>query len=198
MNEQQLTAAKGIIAYSAENSAETEEIMLLGEAVKEIERLRGIVGKCPTVPDWKGCVDIANKAQLITGRGVQPTTVHAVLAICAPHVRPCTDQRGHGVCKSRREQRRNRRRSRISEPRASLAAGEVLPQIHRRRNEMIAKIAAILVLLVVWFGFVGPYCISAPYTELVLGWIFTTLVVVVLVAEWLRRKFINLKKGETK
>ena len=81
MNEQQLTAAKGIIAYAAENSTETEEIILLGEAVKEIERLRGIVGKWPTVPDWKGCVDIANKTQLITGRGVQPTTVHAVLAI---------------------------------------------------------------------------------------------------------------------
>ena len=50
MNEQQLTAAKGIIAYAAENSAETEEIMLLGEAVKEIERLRGIVGKWPHGP----------------------------------------------------------------------------------------------------------------------------------------------------
>lgn len=63
---------------------------------------------------------------------------------------------------------------------------------------MIAKIATILVLLVVWFGLVGPYCISAPYTELVLGWIFSTLVVVVLVAEWLRRKFIKINKGETK
>lgn len=60
-----------------------------------------------------------------------------------------------------------------------------------------AKYAIVFVLIVVWFGIIGPYCISAPHTELVLGWLLATLVVIVLVAERLRRKFIN-NKGEQK
>lgn len=63
---------------------------------------------------------------------------------------------------------------------------------------LFAKLTIAFVLLVEWFGLIGPYCVSAPYTELVLGWIFATLVAVVLVAEWLRRKFIKTIKGESK
>lgn len=34
-----------------------------------------------TVPDWERCTEIANKAQLITGRSIWPSTVQAILRV---------------------------------------------------------------------------------------------------------------------
>ena len=40
MTEEQIHRARSIIAYAAENSSETEEVILLGWAIKEIEALK--------------------------------------------------------------------------------------------------------------------------------------------------------------
>jgi len=37
------------------------------------------------------------------------------------------------------------------------------------------KISALLVALVMWFGFIGPYCVSSKSNELVLGWYGVTI-----------------------
>lgn len=47
-------------------------------------------------------------------------------------------------------------------------------------NKLIWEIVGIVVFLCIWFGFVGPYCISAPVTVLVIGWVAITLVLFVV------------------
>ena len=37
------------------------------------------------------------------------------------------------------------------------------------------KISTLLVALVMWFGFIGPYCVSSKSNELVLGWYGVTI-----------------------
>jgi hypothetical protein len=64
-----------------------------------------------------------------------------------------------------------------------------------------ATYALFAVAFVAWFGFAGPWCISSRANELVLGWSFLTLVLVVLGLSFVAQKLSNhfhraTKKGE--
>ena len=58
------------------------------------------------------------------------------------------------------------------------------------------KLAALLGFLIFWFGFAGPVCISAPSTELVLGWVLCSVALFIAAVEYLRKRFTNKKKEE--
>lgn len=40
--------------------------------------------------------------------------------------------------------------------------------------------SALILTLVLWFGFLGPWCVSAPAWELVASWIITTIIIVLI------------------
>ena len=50
------------------------------------------------------------------------------------------------------------------------------------------KLAALLGFLIFWFGFAGPACISAPSTELVLGWILCSVALFIAAVEAYSKK----------
>jgi Zn-dependent protease with chaperone function len=64
----------------------------------------------------------------------------------------------------------------------------------------LAVYALLVVAFAFWFGFAGPWCISSRADELVLGWAFLTLVLVVLglsfVAQKLNSHFHRATKRE--
>ena len=41
-------------------------------------------------------------------------------------------------------------------------------------------ILSIIVGCIIWFGFVGPYCVSSTSNELVIGYIFLTTILISL------------------
>lgn len=53
---------------------------------------------------------------------------------------------------------------------------------------MVVKIAVTLLALVAWFGFIGPFCVSARATELVVGWYLATAVGTTLTVRWAVKK----------
>ena len=38
------------------------------------------------------------------------------------------------------------------------------------------KVISLIIALVIWFGFVGPYCVSSKANELVIGWYAVTII----------------------
>lgn len=56
------------------------------------------------------------------------------------------------------------------------------------------KLMALIVFLVCWVGFVGPYCISGA-TEFVLGYIFVSIIIIPFIIKFIKRSFFNEKSN---
>ena len=54
---------------------------------------------------------------------------------------------------------------------------------------VVLKSMLMLAFFVVWFGFVGPYCISVSFTPLVIGWFALTFFGGAVVIDLLIKKF---------